>query len=146
MARTRAALTDKQEKIVIQCQLMGMTTADMVTISNRLKALDAEREFRVRVSEVIEGKTWEKKSSKHYIIKDSDGLVYDCTMAHKVYDHWNRSERWTVSVTHPGTRMKEKVFKDQSIYASSDEQARVCPDNDKKLFRLMRAIDTGKFS
>jgi hypothetical protein len=44
MARGRAALTDKEERILIQAQLMGLSTASMVKIGNRLKALEQERE------------------------------------------------------------------------------------------------------
>ena len=146
MARTRAALTDKQEKILIQCQLMGMTTADMVKISNRLRALDAEREFRVKADEAAQGKSWIKKSRNEYVITDQKGLEYKCVMSYKVRDHWNASEKWEITVTHPGTRMKERIFKDQTIYASGDEHARCCPDGDKKLYRLLKAISNGKFS
>lgn len=146
MARTRAALTDKQEKILIQCQLMGMTTADMVKISNRLRALDAEREFRVKVDEAIQDKSWIKKSRNEYVITDQKGLEYKCVMSYKVRDRWNTSEKWEVTVTHPGTRMKERIFKDQSIYGSGDEAVRCCPDGDKRLYRLLKAISNGKFS
>lgn len=144
MARTRAALTDKQEKIVLQCQLMGMTTADMVKISNRLKALDAEREFRVKVDEVVQGRTWVKNAKDHYTVTDSRGRVYDCKCK-RTYDRWSPSEKWNVTVTNPGTRMKPRSFTDKSIYSSYDESARICPDNDKKLYRLLRAIHNGYF-
>jgi hypothetical protein len=146
VARTRASLTDKQEKILIQCQLMGMTTADMVKISNRLRALDAEREFRVKVDEVSQGKSWIKKSRNEYVITDEKGREYKCVMSHKSRDYWNASEKWEVHVNHPGTRMKEKFFKEQTFYASTDEQARICPDGDKRLYRLLKAISNGKFS
>ena len=61
MPRGRKALTDKQERILVQCQLMGLTTADMVQISNRLRALDKEREFKSRVNEFASGFTWTAK-------------------------------------------------------------------------------------
>ena len=63
MSRGRKPLTDKQERILVQCQLMGMTTADLVTISNRLKAIDAENEFRSRVAEATHGFSWTVKTS-----------------------------------------------------------------------------------
>lgn len=146
MARTRAALTDKQEKILIQCQLMSMTTADMVKISNRLRALDAEREFSTKVNEVTQGKTWVKKARNHYTITDEKGLVYDCVMRKEYRDRWTPVEKWNVTVSHPGTRMKERVYKDISLYASGDECSRICPDNSKNLYRVMKAIDNGKFN
>jgi hypothetical protein len=146
MARTRAALTDKQEKILIQCQLMGMTTADMVKISNRLRAIDAEREFRIKVDEVVQGMTWTKPERSHYIVTDSKGLVYDCKYQRKYSNHWNKTETWEIKVNHPGTRMKEKVFKEKNIWSNGDEAARLCPDNDKRLYRLLKAIKNGNFS
>ena len=34
MTRVRSPLTEKQERILVQCQLMGLTTRDMTQISN----------------------------------------------------------------------------------------------------------------
>jgi hypothetical protein len=147
MARQRAKLTEKQERILVQCQLMGMTTADMVKISNRLRALDAEREFSVKVNEVTANKTWTKISTGHYCVTDSKGLQYDCLLTRNNRDRWSAtSESWTVKVTHPGTRMKERVYKDQPSYSDYDETARICPDGDKKLYRLLKMINNGRFN
>ena len=60
MARERAKLTDKQERILVQCQLMGLTTRDMTQISNRLVALERERAFKADIAEAVADKTWTK--------------------------------------------------------------------------------------
>ena len=44
MTRVRAKLTDKQERILVQAQLMGLTPRDMTQISNRVVALQKEAE------------------------------------------------------------------------------------------------------
>lgn len=146
MARVRAKLTEKQERILIQCQLMGLTTADMVKISNRLRALDAEREFSAKVNEAVQGKTWIKKGRNHYEITDQKGLVYECVMKKEYRDRWTPSEKWTITINHPGTRMKERIHKDQTVHISGDECARICPDGDKRLYRVLKAIQNGRWN
>lgn len=147
MARTRAQLSEKQERILVQCQLMGLTTSDMTQISNRLRALDKEREFKREVDKVVAGASWEKHSKQHYVIKSSEGRIYDCTMSRKQGRYsWDSMEVWTVKINHPGTRMKERVFTDQRIFDNGlDEIAGVCPDKDKRLFRLLRCIYNGEW-
>jgi hypothetical protein len=150
MPRERKALSDKQERILVQCQLMGMTTADLVTISNRLKALDMEREFKGRVSEVTHGFTWSVKKKKEFTITDSAGYVYDV----KVRSDYSRSS-WNqqchdfaeVTVTKPGTRFKAKTVTDHPLRESWDtvEIGSICPEGNKFLYRMMRDIKEGKF-
>ena len=53
MARERAKLSDKQERILVQCQLMGLTPSDMTQISNRLVALERERGFKADIAEAV---------------------------------------------------------------------------------------------
>lgn len=147
MARGRAQLSEKQERILIQCQLMGLTTRDMTQISNRLKALDKEREFKARVNEVTAGVTWEQNAKGHYMITANDGRLYECILK-KVQGRysWDRKDEWTIKVSHPGTRMKEKVFNKENLYYTEyDEVASACPNKDKRLFRLLNSIHKGKW-
>ena len=147
MARTRAQLSEKQERILIQCQLMGLTTSDMTQISNRLRALDKEREFKREVDLVTAGASWKIHSKHSYTITAADGRVYDCTMKKKAGRyHWDSTESWTIKITHPGTRMKERIFEDQRIYADdANETAGACPEKSKRLFRLLKAIHYGNW-
>ena len=142
MARGRAQLTDKQERIMVQSQLMGLTTADMIRIANRMKALEAEREFMRDVETVSAGKTFEKKSSLHYVIKDDAGRVFDCK-GKRDYNGWQVQTKWQVEITY---RKKSKVFKDQTLYDDAREVARVCPGGEKVVYRLMKQIHNKRWS
>ena len=147
MPRGRAQLSEKQERILVQCQLMGLTTRDMTQISNRLRALDKEREFKERVNLVTAGMAWKKEGSNKYLITASDGRVYDCFLKKISGSYrWERQEEWTIKVTHPGTRMKEKIFTKERIYSTQyEEVTSACPDQDKKLYRLLDNIYRGKW-
>jgi hypothetical protein len=140
MPRTRAKLTDKQERIIVQCQLMGLTTSDMIQISNRLRALEKEKEFKHKVDEIMQDISWEaKKKGEHYILKESKGKTYEFSISKK-RSSWN-SNSWDVVITNPGTRMKPRILTDLSMYYDeNDEIASVCPNKDRYIFRLASAI------
>jgi hypothetical protein len=150
MPRGRKQLTDKQERILVQCQLMGLTTADLVTISNRLKALDIEREFKGKVSEIIHGFSWTAKNKRDFILTDSEGHVYEVKVI-KDYgrDSWNKQchDYAKVIINKPGTRYKKKEFTNHALRAdwSDNEISSACPDGNKYLYRMMRDIKDGRF-
>jgi hypothetical protein len=150
MPRGRRPLTDKQERILVQCQLMGMTTADLVTVSNRLKALDRENEFRVRVNEVTDGFTWTIKDKRNFVVIDGSGAVYDCS-CYTDYSgrDWTRHGRDYIKVTvsYPGTRKKSRTVSDHRLTSrwEEDEIVSVCPEGSKYLYRVLRDIKTGRF-
>jgi hypothetical protein len=150
MPRSRKQLTDKQERILVQCQLMGMTTADLVTISNRLKALDAEREFKSKVNEVSHGFTWTAKSKRDFTLTDVAGHVYKVKIVSDYSrDSWNRPchEYAEVSVEKPGTRFKTRNISRHPIRDdwNDNEIVSACPDGNKYLYRMMRDIKNGRF-
>lgn len=150
MPRGRKQLTDKQERILVQCQLMGMTTADLVTISNRLKALDREREFKSKVNEVSHGFTWTAKSKRNFILTDIAGHVYEVKVfTDYTRESWNRQchEYAEVSVKIPGTRFKGRNISKHPIRDdwNDDEIVSACPDGNKYLYRMMRDIKLGRF-
>jgi hypothetical protein len=149
MPRGRKQLTDKQERILVQCQLMGLKTSDLVTISNRLKALDMEREFKGRVSEVTHGFTWTVKKKRKFTITDSRGHVYEVDVksdysrqswSHQCHDYAN------VTITKPGTRFTPRKFEKHALRddLSSVEIGSVCPEGNRYLYRMMRDIKEGK--
>jgi len=140
MARGRAQLTDKQERIMVQSQLMGLGTSDMIKIANRMRALDTEREFKRTVDQYCADFTFEKKDYLHYVIKNQKGRVFECK-GKRHWDRWAYRTDWSIEVTHPGTRLKPKVVKDVRLHENSDEIARACPNGEKVLYRLMKFIN-----
>ena len=150
MPRGRKPLSEKQERVLVQCQLMGLTTADLVTISNRLKALDKENEFRARVNEVTAGFSWTVKDKRNFTVADRAGTVYEC----KCYADYS-SRDWTmrgrdfakITITRPGTRQKPKIISDHRIVNpwNDPEIVSVCPEGSKYLYRVMRDIKSGRF-
>lgn len=150
MPRGRKKLTDKQERILIQCQLMGLTTADLVTISNRLKAIDKENEFRAQVSEVTAGFSWKIKNKREFTITGREGHVYDvkCTRDYSRRS-WNdlNHDYAVITVSKPGTRFKTHTISDHRLNKdwADDEVIGICPEGSKYLYRVMRDIKKGKF-
>jgi hypothetical protein len=150
MPRSRKQLTDKQERILVQCQLMGMTTADLVTISNRLKALDREREFKARVDEAAHGFTWTAKNKREFTLTDTAGHVYEVKVVSDYSKNsWNQQchEFASVRVSKPGTRFKLRTVSSHPLRSpwEDDEIVSACPDGNKFLYRMMRDIKNGRF-
>lgn len=150
MPRGRRQLTDKQERILVQCQLMGLSTADLVTISNRLKALDKENEFRSRVNEATAGFSWTVKTKRDFTITDGSGYVYDvhCYTDYSGKDWTMRGRDYAkITVSNPGTRFKARTVSDHRISKQWDETeiVSVCPEGSKYLYRVLRDIKTGRF-
>ena len=149
MARERAKLSDKQERILVQCQLMGLTPSDMTQISNRLVALERERGFRAEIAEAMSDKTW-TKVDKGWIIVDSQGRVYECRKAkpgkrHQSY--WDRQVfAWDVKISGRDKRFKEKTLSDLTVHIDHGITARICPENSKELYALLKAIKNGRIS
>jgi hypothetical protein len=149
MPRERAKLSDKQERILVQCQLMGLTPKDMQQISNRLIAMQKESEWRKEIAEVSAGATWEK-TTNGWKITDSQGKIYECTKV--IRSRSNRSwysdsyYGWNINMSKPGTRYKNKSLTDVSIYIDPYITARICPENSKDLFGLLNSIHKGRIS
>ena len=147
MARERAKLTDKQERILVQCQLMGMTTADMVKISNRLRALDLERHHRADIADAVTNMTWESTGKNKWTIKHSDGLVIECKR-HTSYrtNYFDRSDRhtWTFNLSKPSTRYKPRQIDNVRLWNDPQVRSVVCPDGSKELYSLLKYIQNNK--
>ena len=150
MPRGRKKLSDKQERILVQCQLMGLTTADMTQISNRLRALDVERVFKARVDEFSQGFTFTEKSKREFTITDESGKIY----AVKIKSDYSRpnwhmsgNDYATVYISKPGTRFKPRTVSGHHLTAKWEdaEIAGVCPGGNKYIFRMMRDIKKGRF-
>jgi hypothetical protein len=150
MPRGRAKLTDKEERILVQAQLMGLTTDSMVRIGNRLRALDKEREFRAEVDEYASGFTWTVKDSRNFTLTDSKGRIYDISVtkdySSRDWNHIGPKSYADVKISQPGTRFKAREIKKHSLSSSYDEIAGVCPEKNKYLYRVMRDIKKGRIS
>jgi hypothetical protein len=149
MARERAKLTDKQERILVQCQLMGLTTRDMTQISNRLVALEKERGFLSDIADATADKTWTRISLGWRIV-DSSGRVYECQKAkpgkrHQSY--WDRQVFvWDVAISGKDKRFKAKTLSDITVHIDHGITARICPENSKELYALLKGIKSGRIS
>ena len=143
MPRGRAKLSEKEERIMVQAQLMGLNTESMIRIGNRLRALDKEREFRQRVAEVTEKYTWTKKDRENFIVRNKDGLQWDVNITYSSGPYgW--CDIITATITKPGTKMKPRTVQIKRYSKSSDEIAWVCPEGSKNLFRILDSIYHGK--
>lgn len=140
MPRGRAALTEKEERILIQAQLMGLSTASMVKIGNRLKALEQEREAIDQINETTQGYSWDESSTIEKLkITTPEGLEVLAVRGQKGKSHWGHySWAYTITVTKPGTRFKPRVFKDRSLQCEYDWKKRLMPNKSKELYSLIR--------
>ena len=151
MARERVKLTDKQEKILVQAQLMGLTTADMVRIGNRLKAIERERQQKAEIDEAVSRFTYEAMDKGWKITDSTDGLVYQ--FSNRKIDRrnssWNyRAEiHFDILVEKPGTRYQPRAAKAQSIYISDDwGPAKLMPEKSRELYGIMRGVIHSRFN
>ncbi len=149
MARERAKLTDKQERILVQCQLMGLTPRDMTQISNRLVALEKEREFLADIAEATANKTW-TKTDKGWTIVDSNGRIYECRKAKRNNRHqsyWDRAVwAWDINISGKDKRFKSKQLSDITVHIDFGITSRICPENSKDLYSLLKGIKSGRIS
>lgn len=146
MARDRAKLTDKQERILVQCQLMGLTTADMVKISNRLRSLDAEREYREEIADVVASHKIEA-IPKGWRITSDKGIVYSCVKKKSKTSNndWYSSRRiswvWDIDIfPKKGSKKPPRTVNNHKVWISDTLTTRSCPEGDKQLFGLLRSI------
>ncbi len=139
MPRGRAALTDKEERILVQAQLMGLSTASMVKIGNRLKALEQEREEIARIDEACQGFTWtENQTADKLSVTTPDGMVIEAVRGVRGKSHWNKfTWNYTIRVTKPGTRFKPRNYKNKELSCDYDWKKRLMPAKSKELYSLI---------
>ena len=142
MPRGRAALTEKEERILVQAQLMGLSTASMVKIGNRLRALEQERDEIARIDSDIQGfKFAESQNLEQLIVETQDGLYVEAIRGKKGNSRWNTfSWDYTIRVSKPGTRYKTRVFKNRELRCDYDWKKRLMPAKSKELYSLIRWV------
>lgn len=153
MPRGRAKLTDKQEKILLQAQLMGLEAHDMTRIANRLVALKREREEMSQVDDTTQGFRWEKvvdntrkDNQTWWKISHPGGYLIEASNI-RVRDRGWHSNSYLVDfrVTKPGTRYTPRVKKDQRVNVYHDWTKRLMPEQDKVLFGIIRWCASNDF-
>lgn len=152
MARERVKLTDKEEKILVQAQLMGLDTSSMVKIGNRLKALEKEREHKSANAELASKFTsWKKLDGKGWELTHTDGRVFVFSNRNKEYRNsgWNHRAliKFDIGVTKPGTKFhpRSKLGVILEMTSSWWGPAKLMPEQSKELFAIMRMISHGSF-
>lgn len=140
MARGRSALTDKEEKILLQAQLMGLSTSSMVRIGNRLRALEKEREDINVIDNAIQGFQWTVPTSADKLtIISPEGYTIEAVRTRKKPSCWNSySNEYNITVSKPGTRFKPREIKEKVLYCDYDWKKRLMPGKSKELYSLIR--------
>lgn len=141
MPRQRARLTDKQERILVQAQLMGLTPHDMQRISNRLIALQKEAEEIKNVNDTISGYTWIKNDKESWTITTPEGYV--CKFGKPVRGdrrYWEAVKEYPITVTKPGTAFKTRVLQKKQVTIRNVWLAKLCPENSKELYGMIKWV------
>lgn len=145
MARGRAALTDKEEKILLQAQLMGLSTSSMIKIGNRLRALEKERDDKAMIDQACQGYTW-VETKDGWIIVTPENYNCEFTDQKRGKSTWyERVYTYNIKVYKPGTRFKPKTFKAKSIRISDDWRAKLCPAGNKHVYGMVRFCHNLKY-
>lgn len=151
MARERVKLTDKEEKILIQAQLMGLSTASMVKIGNRLKAIEKESQYKAD-SDTMSSKftAWKKLDEKGWELTYNDGRVFVFSNRSKEYRNngWNHKPqiKFDIGVTKPGTKFhpRSKLAVTVPMHSEWWGPAKFMPEKSKELYGIMRMINDGQ--
>ena len=141
MPRQRAKLTDKQERILVQAQLMGLTPHDMQKISNRLIALQKESEEIKNVNDTISGYTWIKNDKESWTITTPEGYV--CKFGKPVKSnrmYWETVKDYPITVTKPGTAFKTRVLQKKQLTIRNEWRSKLCPENSKELYGMIKWV------
>jgi len=139
MPRGRAALTDKEERILVQAQLMGLSTQSMVKIGNRLRALEQERDEIARINDTCQGFVWaDNQTADKLSVTTPDGHVIEATRGSKGRTSWNHFVwNYTIKVTKPGTRFRARTYKNKELRCDYDWKKKLMPAKSKELYSLI---------
>lgn len=141
MSRSRAKLSDKQERILVQAQLMGLTARDMQQIGNRLIALQKESEEKAEIQSRIEGYSWVKNDKDSWTITTPDGYVCKFGKASKnTRFSWYANKDYPISISKPGTAFKPRVLQKKEVPFNHEWRAKFCPENSKELYAMIKFL------
>ena len=142
MARQRAKLSEKQERILVQAQLMGSTAYDMQQIGNRLMALKKEAEEISNIADTTQNFSWDSsKAPDQFSVTTPDGHLVEAVRGKRGNSRWDHFT-WTfdIRVTKPGTRFKTRVFKGRELRCEYNWKKRLMPGQSKELYALIRWV------
>lgn len=139
MARERTPLTEKEERILVQAQLMGLSTASMVKIGNRLRALEKEREAVAELNDAVHGFSWEGvQTANNLSVVTPKGYTVTATRSTGGKSYW-RHYNWyyEVVISKPGTRFKERRIDGVELRVDYNWKKKHMPANSKELYALI---------
>lgn len=141
MSRARASLTDKEERILIQSQLMGLSTGSMIKIANRLRALEKEREVIAHIDSVTSGFVWSENQTAAFLkVISPDGYTVTATRGLQGQSRWNFfTWNFTITVSKPGTRFRPRVYK-KGLRCDYDWKKSLMPTKNKEMYALIMWI------
>lgn len=143
MPRERAKLTDKQERILVQAQLMGLTASDMTKISNRLVALQKESQDMKEIADTIDSYTWTKDEKNRWSIHTPDGYVCKFIKGKNARSHYYETTwDYSITISKPGTAFKTRYVQKNSVRFSNSWRSKLCPEKSKELYGLIRFVKT----
>jgi len=141
MPNQRKPLTDKEERILVQAQLMGLSTASMVKIGNRLRAIEKEAEEKSRIAENIHGYAWtEQPTTEKMSFTNPDGLSIVAQRKANYSGGWtyrHSSYTYELTVSNPGTKTGVKVIPDVTLHCDYDWKKRMMPAGSKQFYALI---------
>ena len=139
MAKERAPLTDKEERILVQAQLMGLSTQSMVKIGNRLKALEEEKRDLDYIATIIDGYTWDATKAPDLLkVTTKSGYVITAVHTNKKMSNWSSiSWGYNITIEKPGTRFKT-VSVPGDLFFDRGWKKKHMPAQNKHIFSLIR--------
>lgn len=139
MARERAKLSEKQERILIQAQLMGLTPRDMQQISNRLIAIQKEAAEKLEIQNIIDGFSWTKNDKNSWTVTTPEGYVCKFGKRSTGKGHyWETVKEYPITITKPGTAFKPRVVQKKQISFRHEWRAKLCPEGSKELYGIIK--------
>ncbi len=141
MARERAKLTDKQERILVQAQLMGLTPRDMQKIGNRLISLEKEAEEKREIEKVTDGYTWHRNEKASWTVMTPEGYHVKFGKHQKKQSYsWEKNYVYNISISKPGTAFQTRVLQKKTVTIYDNLRAKFCPENSKELFGMIKWV------
>lgn len=139
MPTERAPLTDKEQRIMVQAQLMGLSTASMVKIGNRLRAIEQEQREINDINESINGYTWDRPfKPARIVINAPDGTRIEAVPTNKSAHHWYfYTYVCNITVISPDNN-KVKEYKNISLHCHKGWRKKLMPNNSKELYAAIR--------
>lgn len=154
MPKPKEPLTEKQSKIAVQAQLMGLTATDMSRIAYRFRMAERETEMMQLVSRLKDGLEWESLKTNDqglpvWRITDratTKTAIYSGCLDGKrnLYRRYRRNPakhdlKWEVKVFENGQQVD---YVQAHLFRNRDLRKRHCPEGDTNLVLIMRHFKT----